>query len=82
MLVQYIERNYPSYTVMWCCKQKKKSESWACVWMAQDWIFPLIQWSKTGPWRDHTEMRVAQTTEGLENANDWEARVGDICPII
>lgn len=50
--------------------------------MVQDWIFLLIQWSKTGPQRDHTEMRGAQTAEGLENRNDWEARVGDTCPII
>ena len=49
MLAQYIERNYSSRTVMWWCQQGKKSESRACVRTAEDWIFPLIQRSKTGP---------------------------------
>lgn len=48
----------------------------------QDCIFSLIQWSKTGPERDHTEIRRAFNAEGMEKATDWYSRVGVACPII
>lgn len=38
-----------SWTVVWCYKQEKKRGSSGSVWTARDWLFSLIQWSKTGP---------------------------------